>query len=370
MARIRTIKPEFWTDEKIVQLPFEARLFFVGLWNFADDDGCFGDEPERLRLQVFPSDPTVNIALLLDELWALELIEYIIPDDVEEGFWRVKGFNEHQKISHPSKTKRPIKGAKKMVVPAKVRREVAKKYGCEPGSTHPVECFYCGIPGKIWWPLASSGAPSYWVAFDLEMDHFEPESVGGETLEHNIVLACRSCNRRKNSRNALEFFIDSLESSGGLAKIPGGLSREGKGIEGKDYRRESVVLGSQIEKTENNGQLKNKNPHTQINDSNVFQYFCDTWNQQCTNAIGGVSPRDFSSIDFHHARMAWEWITERVSRPNDDRTPQQYLTEFLGQYVNRQQKIYSKPIGEVTLGYFLQDKVFKSIVQQTLAPSP
>lgn len=68
--------------------------------------------------------------------------------------------------------------------------------------------------------------------------------------------------------------------------------------------------------------------------------------------------------------MAWEWITERVSRPNDDRTPQQYLTEFLGQYVNRQQKIYSKPIGEVTLGYFLQDKVFKSIVQQTLAPSP
>ena len=28
MARIRTIKPEFWTDEKIVQLPFEARLLF------------------------------------------------------------------------------------------------------------------------------------------------------------------------------------------------------------------------------------------------------------------------------------------------------------------------------------------------------
>jgi hypothetical protein len=39
MARIRTIKPEFWTDEKIVECSFEARLMFIGMFNFADDKG-------------------------------------------------------------------------------------------------------------------------------------------------------------------------------------------------------------------------------------------------------------------------------------------------------------------------------------------
>ncbi len=38
MARIRTIKPEFWEDEKIGKLPIPCRLF-IGCWNFADDFG-------------------------------------------------------------------------------------------------------------------------------------------------------------------------------------------------------------------------------------------------------------------------------------------------------------------------------------------
>ena len=32
MPRIRTIKPEFWTDEKIIELSLPARLLFIGLW--------------------------------------------------------------------------------------------------------------------------------------------------------------------------------------------------------------------------------------------------------------------------------------------------------------------------------------------------
>ena len=42
MARIRTIKPEFWIDDVIVELPFETRLLFIGIWNFADDAGVSG----------------------------------------------------------------------------------------------------------------------------------------------------------------------------------------------------------------------------------------------------------------------------------------------------------------------------------------
>ena len=41
MARIRSIKPEFWTDGKVLRLPDSTALFFISLWNFCDDHGYF-----------------------------------------------------------------------------------------------------------------------------------------------------------------------------------------------------------------------------------------------------------------------------------------------------------------------------------------
>ena len=37
--RIRQVKPAFWADAKIAALPHDARLFYIGLWMLADDDG-------------------------------------------------------------------------------------------------------------------------------------------------------------------------------------------------------------------------------------------------------------------------------------------------------------------------------------------
>lgn len=68
MARIRNIKPEFWTDGNIVKLSPFARLLYIGMWNFAMcDEGHLEDEPVRLKLQVLPMD-SVEIGSLLDEL--------------------------------------------------------------------------------------------------------------------------------------------------------------------------------------------------------------------------------------------------------------------------------------------------------------
>lgn len=50
MARIRTIKPAFWTDEKIQNLSNDAALLFIGIWNFADDFGYFPLSPKALSL--------------------------------------------------------------------------------------------------------------------------------------------------------------------------------------------------------------------------------------------------------------------------------------------------------------------------------
>lgn len=67
MAKIRGIKPEFWTDEDIVELSIAARLLFIGMWNLACDNGHIDDKPKQIKMRVMPADD-VNVAELLDEL--------------------------------------------------------------------------------------------------------------------------------------------------------------------------------------------------------------------------------------------------------------------------------------------------------------
>lgn len=56
MSRIRYLKPDFFKDEDIATLPFEVRLFYQGLWNFADKAGRLEDRPLRLKAEIFPYD--------------------------------------------------------------------------------------------------------------------------------------------------------------------------------------------------------------------------------------------------------------------------------------------------------------------------
>ena len=105
MARIRTIKPEFWTDIKVVKLSIPARLFFIGLWNFADDNGVLIDNPEQLGLWVFPKDD-LNFNALLNELEKGGLILRYEKDG--ERYILIKNFNKHQKIDKPRKSTLPL----------------------------------------------------------------------------------------------------------------------------------------------------------------------------------------------------------------------------------------------------------------------
>lgn len=97
MARIRTIKPEFWTSEQIVDCSPNARLLFIGLWNFCDDYGVHPAKVVSLKMQVFPADPFTKeeMGAMIDELKAAGLlVEYEIEN---EAFWYVTGWDRHQK---------------------------------------------------------------------------------------------------------------------------------------------------------------------------------------------------------------------------------------------------------------------------------
>lgn len=89
----------------------------------------------------------------------------------------------------------------KRAVPQASRRAVARREGCEPGGEADASCYYCGVPGRIWWAKLTNGRPSFWVTFPgLELDHVVPESLGGTSDPENLVLACQRCNRSKGAK--------------------------------------------------------------------------------------------------------------------------------------------------------------------------
>lgn len=101
MARIRTIKPEFWTSEQILNLTIPARLLFIGLWNFCDDGGNHVASERALKAKVFPSDDldSTIIRRMIDELSRQGLIvEY---EAGGKTYWHVTGWH-HQKIDKPN----------------------------------------------------------------------------------------------------------------------------------------------------------------------------------------------------------------------------------------------------------------------------
>lgn len=104
MARIRTIKPDFWTDEKLTECSMSARLLFIGMFNFADDNGNLPASAKKLKMQIFPAD-SIDCQPFLDELIAHGvLIEYSVNGN---NYWNIKGFKKHQKINRPSQSAIP-----------------------------------------------------------------------------------------------------------------------------------------------------------------------------------------------------------------------------------------------------------------------
>lgn len=101
MARIRSIKPEFWTSEQVMECSPTARLLFVGLWNFCDDGGSHPASAKTLKAEVFPGDDisASDVQGLIQELIEQGLLrEYEVS---EKPYWCVTGWH-HQKIDKPT----------------------------------------------------------------------------------------------------------------------------------------------------------------------------------------------------------------------------------------------------------------------------
>lgn len=104
MPRIRTIKPEFWTNGRVLECTRDARLFFIGLWNFADDAGRLPLRPRQLKAQIFPAEEDIdstNIRRMIDELSSNGLVLVYESDEGDE-LMQIRGW-DHQRIDRPQK---------------------------------------------------------------------------------------------------------------------------------------------------------------------------------------------------------------------------------------------------------------------------
>lgn len=99
MAKIRSIKMEFWLDEKIGSLPPEARLLYIGTWSIADDNGVLRGNPAYIRSQLFAYDEEVTAADVRRWIELLTAERMLVPFTHRgERYLLVRRFRDHQKI--------------------------------------------------------------------------------------------------------------------------------------------------------------------------------------------------------------------------------------------------------------------------------
>lgn len=102
MARNRVIKPKFWDDAKIGRLTRDARLLYIGLWNFSDDIGVVIGNSIWLKSKIFPYD---QIQIQQFEKWMNELVIngfICLLSYKGERFIYLPNFTRHQVINKPN----------------------------------------------------------------------------------------------------------------------------------------------------------------------------------------------------------------------------------------------------------------------------
>lgn len=105
MARIRTIKPSFWSHEELSELPEATHMLAGALLNYADDQGYFNANIGLVRAACSPlREPSVSIP---ESLRSLQMMGYLrigmAPDGKRYG--HIVHFEEHQKVSHATPSK-------------------------------------------------------------------------------------------------------------------------------------------------------------------------------------------------------------------------------------------------------------------------
>lgn len=106
MARIRSVKPEYWLDRKLAKgVSRDARLLYIGLWNYADEHGRLHGDPAVIKGQVFPYDDDIGLESIDDLLAELAHLGRVQLYDFDgDPYIFLPKLDKHQRLE-PAKAK-------------------------------------------------------------------------------------------------------------------------------------------------------------------------------------------------------------------------------------------------------------------------
>jgi HNH endonuclease len=183
MARIRTIKPEFWEDETVGVLARDARLLFIATWNLADDEGLLRWTAPYIKATVFMYDDDLDLARitsLMDELVHEQVIFPYVGGKTQQRLAYVVNFHKHQKINRPGPGRLPPPS----IQSPKVRAMYARR--------DRMTCYLCNEP--------VNDPPKVVEHYNPSLDHVVARNNGGSDYPSNIRLAHCRCNKSKGDR--------------------------------------------------------------------------------------------------------------------------------------------------------------------------
>lgn len=195
MPRNRMIKPEFWSDEKTGMLSFFDKCAFIGMWNFADDEGLIRANPMYLKASVFPYDSNITPQDIEDSLCRLSGLELIFQyqKNHQSYLWIIK-FRVHQRIDKPQKPQNPAPSIQNN----DYKNAIFKRDG-----------FICHICGEF--TDISCGLNKVGSKFP-SIDHVLAKSNGGSDYPTNLKTACISCNKSKGGKMILGTFSEHSQN--------------------------------------------------------------------------------------------------------------------------------------------------------------
>lgn len=108
MARIRSVKPEFWDSPDTARASLRCRLFYIAMWNWADDWGIGDANAKRLMGFAFPNDDDISAAdypTLRDEVSDCYGVEFYTVDGRQ--YYCIPSWEDHQRTEKKARRANP-----------------------------------------------------------------------------------------------------------------------------------------------------------------------------------------------------------------------------------------------------------------------
>lgn len=181
MARARNIKPGFFKNEVLAEMPCEDRLLFVGLWTLADREGRLEDRPKRIKAELFAFD-SFDVDPMLTRLQANGFLKRYEAGGTR--FISITNFVKHQDPHYKEVASviPPPPGEEDQITATNVTRTQRARILERDGYA----CVQCEAKET------------------LCIDHILPASRGGDSSDENLQVLCTSCNAKKGNKLAGE----------------------------------------------------------------------------------------------------------------------------------------------------------------------